>query len=101
MLAACRGAAKGAGIDYARWLVYPYIEQKVSLGTPISAERLCEWAGVRQSGFCRWRQLPPAPDKDIELRDEFQRVALEFPSGFARGSGLITVGVGIGMMTFH
>ena len=43
MLAACRGAAEAASIDYPR-LVYPYLEKEMSLATPIPLERLCRLA---------------------------------------------------------
>jgi len=42
-------------------------------------ERLCELAKVSRAGFYRWRNAPPAVDADMNLRDEIQRIALEFP----------------------
>jgi transposase InsO family protein len=79
MLAECRRAAEAAGIDYPR-LVYPYIEKEVSLATPIPLERLCELTKTSRAGFYRWRNAPPAVDTDMAVRDEIQRIALEFPS---------------------
>src|SRR5208282_838650 len=78
MLAACRGAAQAASIDYPR-LVYPYIEKEMSLATPIPVERLCGLAQVSRAGFYRWRHAAPAKDADMDLRDEIQRIALEWP----------------------
>jgi hypothetical protein len=69
MLAACRGAAQAASIDYPR-LVYPYIEKEMSLATPIPVERLCVLAQVSRAGFYRWRHAAPAKDADMDLRDE-------------------------------
>jgi putative transposase len=72
-----RGAAEAAGIDYPR-LVYPYIEEEVKLATPLPVERLCELAQVPRAGFYRWRNAPPAVDADMDLRDDIQRIAVEF-----------------------
>ena len=78
MLAACRGAAQAASIDYPR-LVYPYLEKEMSLATPIPVERLCALAQVSRAGFYRWRHAPEAQDAEMDLRDEIQRIALEWP----------------------
>ena len=51
----------------------------MSLATPLSLERLCQLALVSRAGFYRWREALPAPDGDLDLRDEIQRIALEFP----------------------
>jgi len=51
----------------------------VNLATPITLERLCELGQVGRAGFYRWRQVPPATDRDLDLRDEMQRIAVEFP----------------------
>lgn len=50
----------------------------MSLATPIPVERLCELAQVTRAGFYRWRSAPPAVDVDMDLRDDMQRIALEF-----------------------
>jgi transposase InsO family protein len=78
MLAACRGTAETAGINFAP-LVYPYLEKEMSLATPIPLERLCQLALVSRSGFYRWQNASPEGDPDMDLRDEIQRIALEFP----------------------
>src|SRR5574338_1332934 len=78
MLAACRGSAEAAGVDYPP-LVYPYLEKEMSLATPIPLARLCELTLVSRAGFYRWRHAPPAGDPDLDLRDEIQRIALEWP----------------------
>jgi putative transposase len=49
------------------------------LATPIPLERLCRLALVSRAGFYRWREAPAAVDPDLDLRDEIQRIALEFP----------------------
>jgi putative transposase len=50
----------------------------VSLATPLPVERLCELAQVTRAGFYRWRVSPPAVDGDMDLRDDIQRIAVEF-----------------------
>jgi transposase InsO family protein len=77
MLAACRGAAQAAGIDYAR-LVYPYVEKQVNLAIPIPLSELCQLTEVSRAGFYRWRDEEPAADPDMVLRDQIQRIALDF-----------------------
>jgi putative transposase len=51
----------------------------MSLATPIPLERLCQLALVSRSGFYRWQNDCPKEDPDMDLRDEIQRIALEFP----------------------
>jgi len=51
----------------------------MSLATPIALERLCRLALVSRAGFYRWRHASEAVDPDLDLRDEIQRIALEFP----------------------
>ena len=52
----------------------------MSLATPIPAQRLCVLALVSRAGFYRWRHATPAAeDADLDLRDEIQRIALEWP----------------------
>jgi transposase InsO family protein len=51
----------------------------MSLATPIPLERLCRLALVSRAGFYRWRNTAKAADRDVDLRDEIQRIALEFP----------------------
>jgi len=51
----------------------------MSLATPIPLERLCQLALVSRAGFYRWKDAQPATDADLDLRDEIQRIALEFP----------------------
>src|ERR1700684_3098218 len=77
LLAACRGAAEAASVEYPR-LVYPYLEKEMSLATPLPLERLCRLALVSRAGFYRWRNAPPVSDPDVDLRDEMQRIAVEF-----------------------
>jgi transposase InsO family protein len=52
----------------------------MSLATPLALGRLCRLAYVSRAGYYRWHCAPPAVDADLDLRDEIQRIALEFPS---------------------
>jgi putative transposase len=79
MLAACRGAAEAAGVDYAE-LVYPYLQKEMNMAMPLPLQRLCRLAHVSRAGFYRWQETSPPVDPDIDLRDEIQRIALESPS---------------------
>lgn len=49
------------------------------LATPIPLKQLCSLAQVSRAGYYRWRHAPPVVDLDMEVRDELQRIALEFP----------------------
>jgi len=51
----------------------------MNLATPISLDRLCQLALVNRAGFYRWQNAPEEADRDLDLRDEIQRIALEFP----------------------
>ena len=51
----------------------------MKLATPIALQRLCELGQVSRAGFYRWQHVPPAIDHDVDLRDEMQRIAVEFP----------------------
>lgn len=49
------------------------------MATPIPLEQLCRLALVSRAGFYRWRNASEAIDRDLDLHDEIQRIALEFP----------------------
>jgi putative transposase len=51
----------------------------MSVAIPIPLERLCRLALVSRAGFYRWREASETVDRDLDLRDEIQRIALEFP----------------------
>jgi len=51
----------------------------MNLATPIALGRLCRLADVSRAGFYRWRSAAPEVDADMDLRDQIQRIALEFP----------------------
>jgi putative transposase len=46
----------------------------------MSVAEMCALAGLSRADYYRFLTTPAAPDKDVDLRDAIQRVALEFPS---------------------
>lgn len=48
------------------------------LAIPIALSELCRLTQVSRAGFYRWKAEAPATDPDMELRDQIQRIALEF-----------------------
>ena len=51
----------------------------MKLATPLPLERLCALAQVSRAGFYRWQRGQPARESDLDVRDEMQRIAVEFP----------------------
>jgi putative transposase len=80
MLAAHRGAADAAGIEW-KSAVYRKVEEEVKAGWGLTIERMVELGRVSRSGFYRFQEDGPAgPDPDLDLRDAIQHIALEWPS---------------------
>ena len=46
----------------------------------LSLERMVKLGRVSRSGFYRFQTAKPSPDRDMDLRDAMQRIALEWPS---------------------
>ncbi|MCI0718953.1 MAG: IS3 family transposase [Acidobacteria bacterium] len=46
----------------------------------MTVERMCQLGGISRAGFYRMRCKSEEVDRDVELRDAIQRIALEFPS---------------------
>ena len=46
----------------------------------LSLERMVKLGRVSRSGFYRLQTAEPSPDRDMDLRDAIQRIALEWPS---------------------
>src|SRR5262249_40972973 len=85
-LAACRGTAPAAGSAQRR-AFYEQVQKEVNTGTRMSVLQMCEVAGFCRSGYYRFLDpVKPAP-ADMDLRDEIQKVALDWP---AYGSRRIT-----------
>jgi putative transposase len=52
----------------------------VNTGTKMSVAGMCEIAGFSQVGYYRFRDPVNPVAADMELRDEIQKIALEWPS---------------------
>jgi len=46
----------------------------------LSIERMMKLGRVSRSGFYRFQDAEPSPDRDMDLRDAIQRIAVEWPS---------------------
>jgi putative transposase len=46
----------------------------------LTIERMVELGRVSRSGFYRFQDAEPGPDRDMELRDAIQKIAVEWPS---------------------
>jgi putative transposase len=52
----------------------------MKLAKRMQLRRLCRLTQVSRAGFYRWRKRPTKPaDRDLEVRDAIQRIALKFP----------------------
>ena len=51
----------------------------MSLATPLTLARMCTLNGVSRAGFYRWSRVPEVVDRDVDLRDEIQKIALAMP----------------------
>jgi putative transposase len=52
----------------------------VKAGSALTVERMAKLGRVSRSGFYRFDDAAPDPDRDMDLRDTIQKIALEWPS---------------------
>jgi putative transposase len=52
----------------------------VKAGSTLTLERMVKLGRVSRSGFYRFDATAPDPDRDMDLRDAIQKIALEWPS---------------------
>jgi putative transposase len=80
MLAAHRGAADAAGINW-KSAVYRKVQEEVKAKRGLTIERMVELGRVSRSGFYRFEDngQPRRADRDMDLRDAIQQIALEWP----------------------
>jgi len=52
----------------------------VKAGGALAVERMVKLGRVSRSGFYRFDEIGPHPDRDMDLRDAIQKIALEWPS---------------------
>jgi putative transposase len=60
--------------------MYRQIDQEIEREAEMSVVQMCQAAEVTRAGFYRHRSAPEAPDRDIGLCDEIQKIALEMPA---------------------
>jgi putative transposase len=56
-----------------------YIEGQIEKGIQMTVQRMCGLGQVSRAGFYRFEPDQEQFDQDLDLRDEIQRIALEFP----------------------
>jgi putative transposase len=78
VLAAHRRTADAAGIEW-KSAVYRKIGEEVIAGRGLTIGRMVELARVSRASFYRFSE-DATPNRDIDLRDAIQRIALEWPS---------------------
>lgn len=80
LLAAHGRAADAAGIDW-KSAVYRQVAEEVRAGSGLSIRRMLELGRASRSSFYRFDpDCKAGPDRDMELRDAMQRIALQWPS---------------------
>ena len=80
VLAAHRGAADAAGTDW-KSAVYRKVQEEMKAGRGLTMARMAELGGVSRASFYRYDEdVCVRPDRDMDLRDAIQRIALEWPS---------------------
>ncbi len=63
--------------------MFEEVQQAAAKGQAVNA--LCQMTGLNRAGFYRWRVPRQATPVEMELRDEMQKVALEWPAyGYRR-----------------
>jgi transposase InsO family protein len=79
VLAAHRATADAAGVEW-KSAVYNKIEEKVNAQGGLSVGQMVKLGLVSRSSFYRFHDdRKPEPEQDMELRDQIQKIALEWP----------------------
>ena len=61
--------------------VYRKVQEEMKAGGGLTTARMVELGGVSRASFYRYDEDgAPQPDRDMDLRDAVQRIALEWPS---------------------
>jgi len=68
-----------AGSDW-KSAVYRKVQEEVKADRRLTIERMVELGRVSRSGFYRFDDAEPGSDRDMELRDAIQKIAVEWPS---------------------
>jgi hypothetical protein len=59
-------------------LLYQQIEREVKTGSQLAVTRMCALTGLSRAGF--YRAAPAPRGEEVKLRDQVQRIALEWPT---------------------
>src|SRR6202051_2552944 len=78
VLAPHRGRANAAGTDW-QAATCRQIKSQIEKGSQMTIQRMCEGGKGSRAPFYRFDPDREPADEDLDLRDEIQRVALEFP----------------------
>src|SRR5271157_132355 len=79
VLAAHRRTADAAGVEW-KSAVYRKVREEMNGDGELTTRRMLELGRVSRSSFYRFDpEHKPSTDRDIELRDAIQRIALEWP----------------------
>jgi putative transposase len=78
LLAAHRGTADAVGLDW-KSAIYQEVQEEVKAGGGLTVEHMVKLGRVSRSGFYRFEDTE-GPDRDMDLRDAIQRIAVEWPS---------------------
>src|ERR1700683_5869551 len=78
VLAAHRGTADAAGTDW-KAATCQYIQDQIEEGGAMTALRMGVLGQISPASLYRWASEAEHEDPDLDLRDQIQRIALEFP----------------------
>jgi putative transposase len=77
MLAAHRRTADAAGIEW-KAALYREVREQVSDGS-LAIQQMCALAGLSRKGYYRFDPNGEPQERDMDVRDAIQRIALEWP----------------------
>ena len=81
-LAAFQGSSPASRRQW-RGCLFEEIQQAAAKGQAVNA--LCQMTGLSRAGFYRWRRPRQATPVEMEMRDQMQKIALEWPAyGYRR-----------------
>jgi transposase InsO family protein len=78
VLAANRGTADAAGTDW-KAATCGFIQKQIEEGVAMTTLRMCQLGQVSRASLYRFAPQAEHVDRDLDLRDEIQRIALAFP----------------------
>jgi hypothetical protein len=79
VLAETGRAADAAGTGW-KAAIYRHIQNQIEKGSQMTVLRMCDLGHVSRAGLYRFDSEAETRDDDLDLRDDIQKIALEFPS---------------------